>query len=76
MRKQIEALAARGVPTVSLLLEPADCEIAWPMQNLQVNVFNTGTPAVGFAEALDMLACVHMASRGSNDRRARPRNRR
>ena len=56
MRKHIEALAARGVPTVSLLLEHADCEIAWPTQNLQVNVFNTGTPAVGFAEALDMLA--------------------
>jgi hypothetical protein len=56
MRKQIKALAARGVPTVSLLLEHADCEIAWPTQNLQVNVFNTGTPAVGFAEALDMLA--------------------
>jgi len=58
MRDQIEILATRGAPTVSLLIEHADREVVWPVQNLRANVFNTGTPAIGYAEAPDTLAVL------------------
>lgn len=55
MREQIEALAACGAPTVSLLLEQADCERLADAQFAGERV-QYRPPAVGFAEALDMLA--------------------
>jgi hypothetical protein len=55
MRAQIEALAARGAPDVSVLLEN-DREIVWPTQRLQSQVFNTPDRALAFSEMPDTVA--------------------
>lgn len=61
MRDQIEALAQRGMPTVSLLIEHADREVVWPMQTLQTSVYNSERGAVGYTEAPDTLAVLTWA---------------
>jgi hypothetical protein len=55
MREQVEALAARGEPDVSVLVERG-AHIVWPTTQVQVTVFNAQPGAVGYAEMPDMLA--------------------
>ena len=58
MREQVETLARRGTPTVSLLVEHTDREIGWSQLNLQTTVHNTERPAIGFTEMPDALATL------------------
>ena len=55
MREQVEALAARGEPDVSVLVERG-ANIVWPTLRLQVTVYNAQPGAVGYAEVPDVLA--------------------
>ncbi|WP_354134414.1 hypothetical protein [Bradyrhizobium sp. S3.9.1] len=55
MREQIEALAQRGAPSVSLLIEH-DRDIAWPKQQMQSAVYNAQPGAIAYAEATDAVA--------------------
>ena len=55
MRQAIEALAQRGQPDVSLLIEH-DGDIVWPTKRVKVEVLNAQPGAIGFAEIPDMLA--------------------
>jgi hypothetical protein len=55
MRGMIEALAQRGQPDVSLLIEH-DSDIVWPTKRVKVEVLNAQPGAIGFAEIPDMLA--------------------
>jgi hypothetical protein len=55
MRAQIERLAAQGAPDVADLIEH-DREVTFPTQQVRCTVYNTGTPAVGFAEVIDSAA--------------------
>ena len=55
MRGMIEALAQRGQPDVSLLIEH-DGDIVWPTKRVKVDVLNAQPGAIGFAEIPDMLA--------------------
>ena len=55
MREQIEALAQRGVPDVSVLIEH-DRDIAWPTQRLSSQVIGAEQRALAFAEVTDTPA--------------------
>jgi hypothetical protein len=55
MREQVEALAARGEPDVSVLVERG-ANIVWPTTQVQVTIFNAEPGAIGYAEMPDMLA--------------------
>ena len=55
MRQQVEALAARGEPDVSVLVERG-ANIVWPTTQVQVTVFNAQPGAVGYASMPDTLA--------------------
>ena len=55
MRAQVEALAARGEPDVSLLTERGG-DIVWPAVQTRSEVFNAQAGAVAFAETPDALA--------------------
>ena len=57
MRTQVEQLAQQGAPSVSPLIEH-DGQIAWSTQQVQSQVYNTGTPAVAFAEIPDATAMI------------------
>jgi hypothetical protein len=54
MREQIEALAQRGAPDVSMLIEH-DGEIIWPMLRLRVDLFGAEPGAVAFVEIPDTV---------------------
>jgi hypothetical protein len=56
MREQIEALARRAAPDVSILIEH-DGKLRWPTTNLQSQIFNA-QPAIGFAETPDALGLL------------------
>ena len=56
MRAQIEALAQRGAPDVSSLIEH-DREIAWPMMRLSSQVISTER-ALAFTEVTDTVAMM------------------
>jgi hypothetical protein len=56
MVEQVEALAVRGRPTVSLLIEHADREILWPQTNIQSMIYGAQTPSFAAAETPDTLA--------------------
>jgi hypothetical protein len=57
MRAQIEALAQRGAPDVTNLIEHEDGEIIWPTLRLRVDVLNAqpGAGAVAFVEIPDTV---------------------
>ena len=57
MRAQIEALAQRGAPDVTNLIEH-DGKIDFETQRVQSEVFNAQPGAVGFAEMPDAVALV------------------
>jgi hypothetical protein len=57
MREQIEVLAARGAPTISLLIEH-DREVAWAQTSLQARVFNAQIPSFAAAETADVFALI------------------
>jgi hypothetical protein len=54
-RAQVSALAARGAPVVSDVVEN-DRQIIWPTTRVKVDVLNAGPGAIGFIEIPDMLA--------------------
>jgi hypothetical protein len=54
MREQVEALAMRGTPDVTLIVEHDD-KLTWPMQRVQSQVFDAQPGAVAFAEVPDTL---------------------
>ena len=55
VRQEIEALAMRGAPSVSDVIEH-DRSVIWPTQNIRSQVYNTEVPSVAFAELPDTLA--------------------
>ena len=55
MRAQIEALAQRGTPAVSLLVEH-DRQIQWPQTSLRATVYNAAVPGFAATETTDLLA--------------------
>jgi hypothetical protein len=55
MRAEIEALAMRGAPDVTNLIEH-DGKIIWPTLRVQVQVLNATPGAIGFVEMLDTVA--------------------
>jgi hypothetical protein len=59
-KEQIEALAQRGAPDVSLLIEH-DGNVEFPTRSVQSMIYNTGTPAIAFAEVPDVawVAWLH-----------------
>lgn len=57
MREQIEQLAARGCPDVTMLIEH-DREIAWPTQRVQSQVFAEQQMLLAFTEVPDTLALL------------------
>lgn len=60
LREQVDALAQRGMPDVSLVVEH-DGNIAWPQQSVRATVFNAER-AISFAEVPDtigLFAFVH-----------------
>jgi hypothetical protein len=62
VRTQVAALAQRGAPDVTLLVEHGRTRITWPMQTVRSQVLNTETrAAVAFAEAPDMIAAMTWA---------------
>jgi hypothetical protein len=54
MREQIEALAQQGAPNVANLIEH-DRQIEFATQRVQSSVYNTGTPALAFAEVEETI---------------------
>jgi hypothetical protein len=60
-RAQVAALAQRGAPDVTLLVEHGRNSVTWPMETLRTNVFNTERAVVGFAEAPDAVAVMAWA---------------
>jgi hypothetical protein len=60
MRETVEALAQ--APDVTTLIE-FDRDIAWPTMRVQSSVYNTGTPAIAFAEVPDTVALLAWAFR-------------
>jgi hypothetical protein len=62
MREQVEALAARGEPDVSVLVERG-ANIVWPTTQVQVTIYNAQPGAVGYASMPDMLAIEAWRSR-------------
>jgi hypothetical protein len=62
MREQVGALAQAGTPDVATLIE-FDRDIAWPTMRVQSSVYNTGTPAIAFAEVPDTVALLAWAFR-------------
>ena len=55
MRAQIEALAQRGTPAVSLLVEH-DRQIQWPQTSLRATIYNAAVPGFAATETTDLLA--------------------
>jgi hypothetical protein len=56
VRAQVAALAQRGAPDVTLLVEHGRDSVTWPMQNLQSAIHNADRAAVGFTAAPDAVA--------------------
>jgi hypothetical protein len=57
MAAQIEALAMRGAPDVSMLIEH-DGDIAWPTQRLQSQVIGTEQRTLAFTELAEPIAVL------------------
>lgn len=55
VRAEVEALASRGMPVVSDVVEH-DRSLAWPMQRLQANVYDGERPTFASTEVVDTLA--------------------
>ena len=55
IRAEVEALASRGMPVVSDIVEH-DRSVVWPMQRLQASVYNGETPTFASTEVVDTLA--------------------
>jgi hypothetical protein len=64
MREQIEQLARRGAPDVTLIVEH-DGKLTWPMQRVQSQVFNAQPGATAFAEVPDAVALVAWTFKGA-----------
>ena len=63
VRAQVAALAQRGAPDVTLLVEHGRDSVTWPMQNLQSAIHNADRAAVGFTAAPDAVALFAWAFR-------------
>jgi hypothetical protein len=63
VRAQVAALAQRGAPDVTLLVEHGRHSVTWPMQNLQSAIHNADRAAVGFTVAPDAVALFAWAFR-------------
>uniref|UniRef100_UPI0012DC6129 hypothetical protein n=1 Tax=Bradyrhizobium sp. URHD0069 TaxID=1380355 RepID=UPI0012DC6129 len=55
IRQEVEALATRGTPVVSDVLEH-DRSVVWPMQRLQGSIVNAQVPSFAVTEVPDVLA--------------------
>jgi hypothetical protein len=63
VRAQVAALAQRGAPDVTLLVEHGRDSVTWPMQNLQSAIHNADRAAVGFTAAPNAVALFAWAFR-------------